>query len=82
MDEKLLKTLLALPVRERVVAAGEIWDSLADEDVPTSKSVLKKMQTRLDRYRRDPSSAMTLEEFKRKTSQLIKSPPRKDRKTA
>ena len=78
MDEKLLKTLLALPVRERVVAAGEIWDSLAAEDIPTSRPVLKKMQTRLARYRRDPASAMTLEEFKRKTSQLTK----RHRKTA
>ena len=82
MDEKLRQSLLKLPLRQRVSLAGDIWDSLSDEDIPTPPALRKKLRARLAAYRANPTDVMTLDQFREKSRQLLKGLDGKRRKSA
>jgi putative addiction module component (TIGR02574 family) len=82
MDEKLVQSLLKLPLRQRISLAGEIWDSLSDENIPTPLALRKKLRDRLASYRANPGEILTLEQFHAKSRQLLKSLERKRRRSA
>jgi putative addiction module component (TIGR02574 family) len=59
-----------LSVDEKWMLANELWDEIEEhqEQVSTSPDILALIQRRFEDYERDPSTAMTLEEFKRRFS--------------
>jgi len=59
-----------LSVDEKWMLANELWDEIEEhqEQVSTSPDILALVQKRFEDYERDPSTAMTLEEFKRRFS--------------
>jgi putative addiction module component (TIGR02574 family) len=63
---KYLKEILELPLNERIHLVETIWDSIALESteykVPGWQ--IEESLQRLEEYKKDPSTALTLDEFK------------------
>jgi putative addiction module component (TIGR02574 family) len=59
-----------LSVDEKWMLANELWDEVEEhqERLSTSPEIIALVQQRFDDYERDPSTAMTLEDFKRRFS--------------
>jgi putative addiction module component (TIGR02574 family) len=82
MNKDMLQSLLKLPLRQRVSLAGEMWDSLSDEDIPTPPALRRKLRARLAAYHANPTDVMTLDEFREKSGRLVKSAKGKQRRSA
>ena len=63
-----LPELSGWTIEEKWNLAVELWDEVSErqEELPTDSSILEIVEKRFAEYEKDPSSAMTLEEFKRK----------------
>jgi putative addiction module component (TIGR02574 family) len=59
-----------LSVDEKWMLANELWDEVEEhqESLSTSPAIIALVQQRFDEYERDPSTAITLEDFKRRFS--------------
>jgi putative addiction module component (TIGR02574 family) len=63
--EQLIIDAASLPVSERLRVAQAIWDSLPENAVPTPSSESKsEFDRRMENYRRNPETAMTLDELR------------------
>ena len=57
--------IASLPIEEQLAVVREVWDRLPHCTTETDASAIKaELDRRMDRYRADPDSAMTLEQFK------------------
>lgn len=57
----------SLSVSERLRVAQAIWDSLPDNVLPPPPSEIKfEFDRRMQNYRQNPESAMTLDELRRR----------------
>ncbi|WP_395736625.1 addiction module protein [Prosthecobacter sp.] len=65
-----LPAIAGLSIEEKFDLAVELWDEVSarQNELPTQKVILDEVERRFADYERDPSSALTLEEFKRKFS--------------
>ncbi len=63
-----LPGLTGLSIEEKWNLAFELWDEVSErqEELATDPAILDVIEKRFADYERDPSTAMTLEEFKRK----------------
>ncbi len=63
-----LDDLKQLPLAQRVQLVEDLWDSIAAEleSVPLSDSLKAEMDRRLEEYLKDPSSALSLEEVRKR----------------
>ncbi|MES2594537.1 MAG: addiction module protein [Verrucomicrobiota bacterium] len=59
-----------LSVDEKWMLANELWDEVEEhqEGLSTAPGIIALVQQRFEEYQRDPSTAMTLEDFKRRFS--------------
>jgi putative addiction module component (TIGR02574 family) len=60
-----------LPVDEKMILAAELWGEATAEDAvgqPDPK-IVDALEERMEQYRRDPSSALSWEEVKRRVRQ-------------
>ena len=65
--EQVLADAASLSVSERLRIVQVIWDSLPENVVPTPSSEIKSVfDRRMQNYRQNPDSAMTLEELRRR----------------
>ena len=63
--EQLIIDAASLPVSERLRVAQAIWDSLPENAVPTPSSEVKsEFDRRMENYRLNPETAMTLDELR------------------
>lgn len=55
----------ALPVREKLLLVDEIWESMVDveAELEVLDAEKREMEARWERFEKDPSRALTLEEF-------------------
>jgi putative addiction module component (TIGR02574 family) len=58
-----------LPVEERLILIGELWDSVADEteSLPLSFELKAELDRRLDAADKDPEAGVPWEEVKKDT---------------
>ncbi len=63
-----LPAIAGLSIEDKWSLAVELWDEVdqRQEELPTNPAILKIVEQRFADYERDPSTAMTLEQFKRK----------------
>lgn len=63
-----LPALTGLSIEEKWNLAVDLWDEVSErqDELPTNQAILDVVEQRFADYERDPSSAMTLEQFKRK----------------
>lgn len=71
MANPAIEEILRLPVSERIEAAEAIWDSLVDAAeaqalAEPSDEQRVELRRRIDEHDRDPSTAIPLEEVRRK----------------
>ncbi len=71
MANTAIEEILRLPFPERIEAAEAIWDSLVDTAeaqalVEPTDQQRAELRRRIDEHDRDPSSAIPLEELRRK----------------
>ncbi len=71
MANSAIEEILRLPLPERIEAAEAIWDSLVDTAeaqalVEPTDQQRAELRRRIDEHDRDPSSAIPLEELRRK----------------
>lgn len=65
--EQVITDAVSLSVSERLRVAQAIWDSLPDNVVPTPTSEIKsEFDRRIQNYRQNPDTAMTIEELRRR----------------
>lgn len=65
--EQVLADAATLSVSERLRIVQAIWDSLPENVLPTPRSEIKsEFDRRMQNYRQDPDSAMTLDELRRR----------------
>jgi putative addiction module component (TIGR02574 family) len=65
--EQIITDAASLSVSERLRVAQAIWDSLPDNAVPAPSSEIKsEFDRRMQNYRQNPESAMTLDELRRR----------------
>ncbi len=59
-----------LSTQEKLHLLGELWDSIATEpkNVPVSAEEKRLLEERWQEHLRDPQSALSLEEFKKRLS--------------
>lgn len=63
--DQLIADIAALPVDDRLRIVQAIWDSLpADAGVGLSPEQQEELDHRMERYREDPTSTMSLEQLK------------------
>jgi putative addiction module component (TIGR02574 family) len=57
-----------LTLEEKWLLANELWDEVdaRQQELPTSPEIIALVEQRLAEYERDSSTAMNLEEFKRR----------------
>lgn len=66
-----IQAIAKLSVEQRLKLIEQIWDTLNEQDLPPlSESQWAEIQRRIDAYRRDPSSAMSHDEFMAKLRSL------------
>ncbi len=57
--------IITLPVEEQLAIVAEVWERLPQYASSAELAKIKaELDRRMDRYRDDPSSAMTLDQFK------------------
>ncbi len=63
-----LSAVACLSIEEKWNLAVELWDEVSahQDELPVNQEILAVVEQRFADYERDPSSALTLEEFKRK----------------
>lgn len=63
-----LPAVACLSIEEKWNLAVELWDEVSahQDELPVNQEILAVVEQRFADYERDPSSALTLEEFKRK----------------
>ncbi|WP_395746879.1 addiction module protein [Prosthecobacter sp.] len=63
-----LPSIAGLSIEEKWTLAVELWDEVNERqsELPTNQAILDVVEQRFADYERDPSTALTLEEFKRK----------------
>ena len=61
-------SIAGLSIEDKWTLAVELWDEVSErqQELPTNQAILDVVEQRFADYERDPSTAMTLEEFKRK----------------
>lgn len=65
--DQILADAASLSVSEKLRVAQAIWDSLPENVVPTPNSEIKsEFDRRMENYRRNPDSGMTLDELRRR----------------
>jgi putative addiction module component (TIGR02574 family) len=63
--EQLINDAASLPIPDRLRVVAAIWDSLPDNAAPVPGPEVKlELDQRMDRYRENPSTAMTLGELR------------------
>ncbi len=57
-----------LSLEQKWLLANELWDEIEEQQqtLATSPEIISIVEQRFAEYERDPSTAMTLEEFKRR----------------
>ena len=65
--------ILRLPRQDRVRLLLDLWQSLedTDRDIPVDSALARRLNQRAAAHDKDPSSALTLDEF-RTRSQMLK----------
>ena len=63
-----LDELKSLPLSERVQLVEDLWDSISAEmeSLPLSDALKTEIDRRLEQYLADPSSALSLEEVRKR----------------
>lgn len=63
-----LPAVAGLSIEEKWNLAVELWDEVSErqDELPTNQAIIDVVEQRFADYERDPSTALTLEEFKRK----------------
>jgi len=63
-----LPAVASLSIEEKWNLAVELWDEVSahQDELPVNQEILAVVEERFADYERDPSSALTLEEYKRK----------------
>jgi len=58
--------MLALPAQEKLLIVEELWQSMGDScnELQVSHAEKKELDSRWARFERDPSRALTLEQFR------------------
>lgn len=65
--EQILADAASLSVSERLRLVQAIWDSLPEDVLPTPNSEIKsEFDRRMENYRQNPDSGMTLDELRRR----------------
>jgi putative addiction module component (TIGR02574 family) len=65
--EQIITDAASLSVSERLRVAQAIWDSLPENVLPAPSSEIKaEFERRMQNYRQNPDSAMTLDELRRR----------------
>lgn len=65
--EQIITDVASLSVSERLRVAQAIWDSLPESVIPTPSTEIKtEFDRRMQNYRTNPDSAMTLDELRRR----------------
>ncbi len=60
------KELLSLPANEKVALAGELWNSVEDEELmPVTDEEVAFAEERLKMHEANPNEGMSIEEFKK-----------------
>ncbi len=63
--EQVIADISNLPVEEQLHVLQTVWDSMPGQDLPPVQADAKAdLDRRMERYRRDPSSAMTVQQLK------------------
>ena len=63
--DRLIIDAASLPVTERLRVAQAIWDSLPENAIPRPSSEVKsEFDRRMESYRQNPETAMTLDELR------------------
>ena len=63
------KELLALPDKEKMALAGELWDSLDESAPPITDEEIAFAEERLKMHEANPEDGLTWEEFRDKIRQ-------------
>jgi len=58
--------IMALTAGDRRLLAYELLDTVEGEEPATDPAIVELVERRFAEYERDPSTALTLEEFKRR----------------
>jgi len=60
-----VSAITTLPVEEQLAIVQAVWERLPECASPSNTAKIKaELDRRMDRYRDDPSTALTLDEFK------------------
>jgi putative addiction module component (TIGR02574 family) len=66
MNKALLKELMELSPEERIQLAEDLWDSIAQDELPPLTDAQKKeIDRRIEEHERDPSTALPWEEVRK-----------------
>jgi putative addiction module component (TIGR02574 family) len=70
---ELWSELMKLTPAERVDLVQDLWDSIAQEDMPPlAEEEMDELERRLEEHRRDPSTAITWDELKAQLASRLK----------
>lgn len=70
---ELWSELMKLTPAERIDLVQDLWDSIAQHDLPPlSDEEKEELERRLEEHRRDPSAAITWDEFKARLASHLK----------
>jgi putative addiction module component (TIGR02574 family) len=70
---ELWSELMKLTPAERIDLVQDLWDSIAQDDLPPlSDEEMDELERRLEEHRRDPSTAITREELKAQLASRLK----------
>jgi putative addiction module component (TIGR02574 family) len=70
---ELWSELMKLTPAERIDLVQDLWDSIAQHDLPPlGEEEKKELERRLEEHRRDPSAAITWDEFKAQLASHLK----------
>ena len=73
MDKTLLQELLQLSPSERIELAQDLWDSIAEEDLPPlTAEQEREIERRLAEHDKDPSRASSWEDVRERIRTLLK----------
>ena len=66
MNKALLKELMELSPEERIQLAEDLWDSIAQDELPPLTAAQKKeIDRRIEEHERDPLTALPWEEVRK-----------------
>ncbi len=73
MDKTLLQELLQLSPSERIELAQDLWDSIAEEDLPPlTAEQEREIERRLAEHDKDPSRASSWEDVRERIRTCLK----------